>query len=132
MANAWEFIEKLPKGLDTEVGEGGSSLSGGQRQRLAIARALLPDPPFFIFDEATSALDTLSEKLIGESLKQILAGKTAFFIAHRLSTVAMCDRIIVLEQGRVIQDGSYAELSAQPGLFQTMVGASGLKSYPGK
>ena len=121
MANAWEFIEKLPKGLDTIVGESGSTLSGGQRQRLAVARALLPDPPFFIFDEATSALDTLSEKLIQESLDRILVGKTAIFIAHRLSTVATCDRILVLQDGNIVQDGTYAQLSAQPGLFRTMV-----------
>lgn len=130
MANAWEFIEKLPKGLDTIVGESGSTLSGGQRQRLAIARALLPDPPFFIFDEATSALDTLSEQLIQESLDRILVGKTAIFIAHRLSTVATCDRVLVLQEGHIIQDGTYTQLSAQPGLFRTMVESSAGTNRP--
>lgn len=130
LANAWEFIEKLPKGLDTEVGESGATLSGGQRQRLAIARALLADPPFFIFDEATSALDSLSEQLIQESLERILVGKTAIFIAHRLSTIATCDRILVLQEGRIIQDGSYVQLSSQPGLFRNMVDSSALQTPP--
>ena len=120
-ANAWEFIQTLPQGLDTPVGEGGSSLSGGQRQRLAIARALLANPAFFIFDEATSALDTLSEKLIQEALERELGKRTAIFIAHRLSTVKNCDRIIVIRGGKVEQDGPYAELAAQEGLFKEMV-----------
>jgi ABC-type multidrug transport system fused ATPase/permease subunit len=125
LANAWEFISKLPEGLETRVGEGGSNLSGGQRQRLAIARVMLMDPPFFIFDEATSALDTVSERLIQEALARNLSGRTAVFIAHRLATVQGCDRILVLEQGRVVQDGTYAELAAQPGLFRSMVEADG-------
>jgi ABC-type multidrug transport system fused ATPase/permease subunit len=125
LANAWEFISKLPEGLETRVGEGGSNLSGGQRQRLAIARVMLMDPPFFIFDEATSALDTVSERLIQEALAQNLSGRTAVFIAHRLATVQGCDRILVLDQGRLVQDGTYAELSARPGLFRSMLEADG-------
>jgi ABC-type multidrug transport system fused ATPase/permease subunit len=120
-ANAWEFIEKLPEGLDTPLGEGGASISGGQRQRLAIARILLYNPPFFIFDEATSALDTLSERLIQEALQQSIQGKTAIFIAHRLATIKNCDRILVLQDGQIIQDGSYQALADQPGLFQQML-----------
>lgn len=125
-ANAWEFIEAMPAGLDTSVGERGQSLSGGQRQRLAIARALLNEPPFFLFDEATSALDTLSERLIQDSLKNAMAGSTAIFIAHRLATVKNCDRVIVLNQGCIIQDGSYDQLAEQPGLFRQMVGSNSL------
>jgi ABC-type multidrug transport system fused ATPase/permease subunit len=120
-ANAWEFIAALPQQLAERVGEGGSSLSGGQRQRLAIARALLAQPGFFIFDEATSALDTLSEQLIQQTLERELQGRTAFFIAHRLATVKHCDRILVLREGRVVQDGSYTELVSQPGLFRELV-----------
>jgi hypothetical protein len=120
-ANAWEFIERLPGGLSSPVGEGGSTLSGGQRQRLAIARALLADPPFFILDEATSALDTLSERLIQEALDRNLRGRTSIMIAHRLATVRTCDRIIVLAEGRVRQDGTYDELVAREGMFRDLV-----------
>ncbi len=121
LANAWEFIGALPDGLDTRVGEGGSTLSGGQRQRLAIARVLLADPPCFIFDEATSALDTLSEQLIQDALEKNVGGRTAIFIAHRLATVKNCDRIVVIAAGRVIQDGTYDELALQPGMFRDLV-----------
>ncbi len=128
LANAWEFIEKLPGQLDTRVGEGGSSLSGGQRQRLAIARVLLADPPFFIFDEATSALDSLSEALIQQALERNLAGRTAIFIAHRLATVKNADRIVVLREGRIEQDGDYARLAQEPGLFRELVEGQQLRS----
>jgi ABC-type multidrug transport system fused ATPase/permease subunit len=120
MANAWEFVSRLPGLLDASIGEGGSSLSGGQRQRLAIARALLADPQLFVFDEATSALDTLSEKLIGEVLSNNLGARTAIFIAHRLATVKSCDRILVLDEGCIVQDGSYDEL-VRGGLFRDLV-----------
>ncbi len=120
-ANAWEFIAALPGGLDARVGEGGSMLSGGQRQRLAIARALLARPACFIFDEATSALDTLSERLISEAIERNLGDRAAIFIAHRLSTVKHCDRIYVLEGGRIVQAGSYDELVARDGLFRDLV-----------
>jgi ABC-type multidrug transport system fused ATPase/permease subunit len=120
-ANALEFISALPAGLDTRLSEGGANLSGGQRQRLAIARALLADPRCFIFDEATSALDTLSEKLISAAVERVLDGRTAIFIAHRLDTARRCDRILVMEGGRIVQEGPYAVLAEQPGLFRDLV-----------
>jgi len=120
-ANAWEFIQKLAEGLDTSVGEGGSNLSGGQRQRLAIARAILSNPPVFLFDEATSALDTISEQLIQDTLKQVCAGRTSIIIAHRLATVRDCQRILVLRNGQIQQDGSYDSLVTIPGLFRELV-----------
>ncbi|MCC5843073.1 MAG: ABC transporter ATP-binding protein [Verrucomicrobia bacterium] len=120
-ANAWEFIEDLPQGLDTMLGEGGCTVSGGQRQRLAIARALLMEPSFFVFDEATSALDTLSEERIRDAMSRVTEGRTALFIAHRLASVENCDRILVLENGRITQDGSYAELAAAPGMFRDLL-----------
>jgi ABC-type multidrug transport system fused ATPase/permease subunit len=103
------------------VGESGSMLSGGQRQRLAIARAFLGDPRCFIFDEATSALDTLSEKLISEAIEKTLDGRTAIFIAHRLDTARRCDRILVMSDGRIVQQGPYAMLAEEPGLFRDLV-----------
>ena len=120
-ANALEFIGDLPAGLDTRLGEGGANLSGGQRQRLAIARALLADPRCFIFDEATSALDTVSEKLISAAVERVLGDRTAIFIAHRLDTARRCDRILVMEAGRIVQQGPYAVLAEQPGLFRELV-----------
>ena len=126
-ANAWEFISRLPDGLETPVGEGGSTLSGGQRQRLAIARALLAEPEFFIFDEATSALDTVSEKLVQEAMENAVAGKTALIIAHRLATVKNCDRILVIDDGKIVQDGSYDELVGRAGLFKNLVQGQALK-----
>jgi ABC-type multidrug transport system fused ATPase/permease subunit len=128
LANAWEFVATLPQGLDTSVGEGGSSLSGGQRQRLAIARALLAEPAFFIFDEATSALDTVSERLIQEVLERNLGGRTAIFIAHRLATVRNCDRVVVLDGGRIVQDGTFAQLVGDAGLFRTLVEGQQLRA----
>ncbi len=127
-ANAWEFIARLPGGLDAKVGEGGSALSGGQRQRLAIARALLAEPACFIFDEATSALDTLSEELISRTLETSLGDRTAIFIAHRLATVKNCNRIFVLDAGTVVQSGSYDELVARAGLFQELVRGQQLRA----
>jgi len=121
LANAWEFIEKLPRGLDTIVGEGGANLSGGQRQRIAIARAILVNPPVFLFDEATSALDTLSEKVIQETIRTVCKGRTTIIIAHRLATVKGCDRILVILDGQIIQDGNYERLIASEGLFRDMV-----------
>lgn len=121
LANAWEFIEKLPDRLDTRVGEDGSTLSGGQRQRLAIARALLANPPVLLFDEATSALDTLSERLIHETMRKVCSGRTALIIAHRLATVRDCDRILVINNGRVEQDGTFDGLLSVDGLFKDLV-----------
>jgi len=120
-ANVWEFIEKLPQGLGTPVGEGGSNLSGGQKQRLAIARALLAEPSVFLLDEPTSALDTLSEQLIQETLQKVSSGRTVIIIAHRLATVRQCQRILVIRDGAIAQDGSYEELLRCAGLFQNLV-----------
>jgi ABC-type multidrug transport system fused ATPase/permease subunit len=121
LANAWEFIGKLPEGLDTPVGEGGCTLSGGQRQRLAIARALLGNPDFLIFDEATSALDTVSEGLVRDALARSLNGRTTLIIAHRLATVKDCERILVIDGGKIVQDGSYDALVSQTGVFRDLV-----------
>lgn len=120
-AAAWEFIAQLPQGLDTWIGERGVKLSGGQRQRLAIARAILADPRILILDEATSNLDSESERLIQRSLQRLLQGRTAFVIAHRLSTITHADLILVLDQGRIVEQGTHAELLQHGGLYQRMV-----------
>ena len=116
-ANAHEFIAKLPDGYATVVGERGAKLSGGQRQRIAIARAILRDPRILIFDEATSALDTQSERLIQQAMERLMKGRTAFIIAHRLSTIQSADLILVMEQGRLAEHGTHAELLARGGLY---------------
>lgn len=116
-ANAYEFIKKLPEGFETTVGERGVKLSGGQRQRIAIARAILKDAPILILDEATSALDSESEKLIQDALQKLMKGRTSLVIAHRLSTISKLDRIIVMEDGEIIEDGSHDELLTKKGRY---------------
>ena len=116
-AHAAEFIDRLPQGYETRVGERGVKLSGGQRQRIAIARAILKDPTVLLLDEATSSLDNESERLIEDAMERLLEGRTTMIIAHRLSTVQRADRLIVLDRGRIVEEGSHASLLAQRGLY---------------
>ena len=121
VANAREFVERLPLGYDTRIGESGLALSGGQRQRVAIARAIYNRPPILIFDEATSALDTESERAVKENIDQLLEGRTSFVIAHRLSTVRDADQILVLEKGRLVEQGTHDDLMRRQGLYYFLV-----------
>ncbi|WP_380778468.1 ABC transporter transmembrane domain-containing protein [Sphingomonas sp. R86520] len=116
-ANAAEFLRKLPEGLDTFLGEGGARLSGGQRQRVTIARALLRDAPILLLDEATSALDAESERLVQEALERLMANRTTLVIAHRLATVRAAERIIVMSDGQIVEEGSHASLMTNTGLY---------------
>ena len=116
-ANASEFIERLPQGLDTPIGENGALLSGGQRQRVAIARAMLKDAPILILDEATAALDNESERLVQDALNHLIPDRTTLVIAHRLSTIEHADHVLVLDQGRLVEQGTHAQLLARGGLY---------------
>ena len=121
MADAHEFIIRQKQGYDTMIGERGATLSGGQRQRLAIARALLKDPPILILDEATSALDAATETRVSGALKRLMAGRTTFVIAHRLSTVRDADEILVFDSGQIVERGKFQELLARNGRFAALV-----------
>jgi len=121
MADAHEFIVRQHKGYDTMIGERGTTLSGGQRQRLAIARALLKTPPILILDEATSALDAATEAKVSRALKTLMAGRTTFIIAHRLSTVRDADEILVFDAGRIVESGNFNTLLARNGRFAELV-----------
>jgi ATP-binding cassette, subfamily B, bacterial len=120
-ANASEFIDQMSAGMQTIIGERGVRLSGGQRQRLAIARAILADPKLLILDEATSNLDTDSEQMIQQSLATLMHGRTSFVIAHRLSTISRADVIVVIENGRISQTGTHAQLMSKGGKYRSMV-----------
>jgi ATP-binding cassette subfamily B protein len=117
LAAASEFIGRLPQGFDTMIGERGITLSGGQRQRIAIARAILRAAPLLLLDEATSSLDAESETLVQAALERLMAGRTTIVIAHRLATVLSCDRIIVMDQGRIVEEGTHERLAAAGGLY---------------
>ena len=120
VAHATEFIEDMPDGFDTPVGDNGVMLSGGQRQRIAIARAVLKNAPILILDEATSALDTDSERHIQAALEDLMKGRTSFVIAHRLSTVEKADRILVLEKGEIVEQGTHKELIDAKGRYANL------------
>jgi ATP-binding cassette subfamily B protein len=117
LALSREFIDRLPRGFDTPMGERGVTISGGQRQRLAIARAILRNAPLLLLDEATSSLDAESEMLVKAALEHLMQHRTTLVIAHRLATVLSCDRILVMEAGRIVEEGSHEQLVARSGLY---------------
>lgn len=126
IANAHDFIEALPRGYDTEIGELGAQLSGGQRQRIAIARAIVNNPKVLLLDEATAALDTRSERLVLEALERASAGRTTIFVTHRLSSVRHAHQIVVMSQGRAVEIGTHETLAASGGIYSTALEQQGL------
>lgn len=121
IANAWEFVKDLPAGLETNIGDAGNKLSGGQKQRLSIARAVLKNPPIMILDEATSALDTESEKLVQKALENMMRNRTSIVIAHRLSTIQNADKIVVMQKGKIVEEGKHNQLLAKDGTYRKLV-----------
>tara|TARA_R110000868_G_scaffold144150_2_gene362948 strand:+ start:18415 stop:20244 length:1830 start_codon:yes stop_codon:yes gene_type:complete len=121
VANAWEFVKDLPKGIDTNIGDSGNKLSGGQKQRLSIARAVLKSPPIMVLDEATSALDTESERLVQVALENMMKNRTSIVIAHRLSTIQNADEIVVLNKGEIVEKGKHTQLIAKNGIYKKLV-----------
>ena len=117
MVNAHDFIQRMDKGYDSSVGEGGSRLSTGEKQLISFARAILCDPAIFVLDEATSSVDTQTEQMIQEAIQTVLTGRTSFIIAHRLSTIRSADRILVIKDGRILEDGTHHQLIAQQGYY---------------
>ena len=128
VANAWEFVSKLPDGIHTNVGDSGNKLSGGQKQRISIARAVLKNPPIMVLDEATSALDTESEHLVQKALENMMKNRTSIVIAHRLSTIQNVDTIIVMQQGQIIEKGSHEDLIEKKGAYNTLINMQSLNS----
>jgi ATP-binding cassette subfamily B protein len=129
-AFATEFVERLPQKYDTVLGERGVTLSGGQRQRLSIARALLADRPILLLDEATSSLDAESERMVQQALEALEAGRTTLVVAHRLATVQHADRIVVMEHGAIVAEGTHAELMRQGGLYASLARLQFLAGAP--
>ncbi|MBE9490513.1 MAG: ATP-binding cassette domain-containing protein, partial [Bacteroidetes bacterium] len=121
IANAWEFVKDLPKGIESNIGDSGNKLSGGQKQRLSIARAVLKNPPIMILDEATSALDTESERLVQVALENMMKNRTSIVIAHRLSTIQNADTIVVMQKGEIVEQGKHQELLDKKGVYSKLV-----------
>jgi len=121
IANAYEFVKDLPEGIYTNIGDSGNKLSGGQKQRLSIARAVLKNPPIMILDEATSALDTESERLVQIALENMMQNRTSIVIAHRLSTIQKADTIVVMQKGKIVEQGTHDELLTKNGTYSKLV-----------